>query len=386
MNKQLISLWFFSLLLLISFPIDSGAKEVTVEPKLTLLSVYDDNLDFDSSDELDSFGANAIPGLTLTYASELLQFSLIGEVDVIKYFTETDFDRTNHLYGFDGQYQMSPRWRFAGDFEYRRDETIDTLLEETGQAFDRRKVTTYDSGAGLFFDITELSDIGLEADYRKRSYSSNRNTDFDRYTFSIPFTKRFANQRDKLTLLPAYTIFDSDNAEDAKDYRFVVQWERQLNETLRSTVDAGGRYTDIEQEDGSSDTNWGYLGVLGLRNETETCVGQIRASRDIRANSNAEIVEVNRLRLDLDKQLSERYGFKFYGAGYYTDTESNEARNRKTTFFEFRPSLYYLLTENHLLEVKYEYQNKKEHSREGNPVTERNRVWLGLTLKFPKKW
>jgi outer membrane receptor for ferrienterochelin and colicin len=374
------------MLVLVFFSQLLWAKNVTITPSIELSGVYDDNLDFASKDEEDSFGANAVPRLTLDYASELLQFFLIGEVDVIKYFSETDYDRTNQFYGIDGQYQMSPRWRFAGNFEYRWDETIDSVLEETGQSFKRTRVKTYDSGAGLFFQLTELSDIGFETDYRKRDYGSDRDTDFDRYTFSLPYTKHFSNERDIVSLGPSYTIFDSEDSEDGKDYRFEIEWERQISETFTSTVNAGGRYTDIDQEGGSSDSNWGYIGKLGLRKRTETFFGEIEASRDIRANSNAEIVEVNRLILRANQKLSERFGFKFYGSGYYTGTESTNAKDEKTTFFELNPSLYYFLTENHILEFRYQYQTQKELDRPGNPVTQRNQVWLGIVLQFPKKW
>ena len=375
------------MLALISFSQQLWAKEVTITPAIALKTLYDDNLDFSNKDEKDSFGANAVPSLTLSYASELLTFLLIGEVDVLKYFTETDYDRTNQLYGIEGQYLLSPRWRFAGNFQYRRDETIDSVLEETGQAFERRRVTTYDSGAGLFFQLTELSDIGFETEYRKRDYSSNQDTDFDRYTFSLPYTKRFANQRDIVSLGPAYSIFDSDGGRDAKDYRFAIQWDRKISETLNSIIGAGVRYTDFDkQDDSSGDSNWGYLGRLGLEKKTETFSGRIFAERDIRANNDAEIVEVNRLILRADKLMSERFGIRFYGAGYYTDTESNEADDEKTVYFEAKPSLYYLLTENHYLELAYQYQNKKELDRPGNPVTQRNRAWLGIVLQFPKKW
>jgi hypothetical protein len=385
-NHRFIGFGLAAILVLISLPQLLWAQDVTLTPSLRLSTLYDDNLDFEQKNEKDSFGANAVPGLTLDYASELLHFSLIGEVDVIKYFTETDFDRTNQLYGIDGQYFMSPRWKFTGNFQYRRDETIDSVLEETGQAFERRRVETYDGGAGLFFQLTELSDIGFETDYRKRDYGSDQDTDFDRYTFSLPYSKRFANQRDVLRLGPSYSIFDSDGSEDGKDYRFEIEWERQINETLTSIVGAGGRYTDIDQEDGSSDSNWGYIGKLGLRKITETFTGEIEASRDIRINTDAEIVEVNRLILRADKLLSERFGFGFYASGYYTETESNETNNEKTTYFELKPSLYYLLTENHSLELTYQYQNKRELDEPGNPVTQRNRVWLGFVLNFPKKW
>jgi hypothetical protein len=385
-KKRFIGYGLPIILMLLTFTHHLWAKDVTITPTIELKTVYDDNLDFDDKDEKDDFGVNVVPGVALSYASELLELGLFGGVDVIKYFNETDFDRTNQLYSIDSQYQMFPRWRFAGGFEYRRDETIDSVLAETGQAFERNRVTTYDATAGLFFQLTELWDIGFETDYRKREYGSDQDTDFDRYTFSLPLTKRFANERDTVALMPAYTIFDSDGVGDTKDYRSVIEWERKISETLSSTVNAGARYTDIDQEDGSSDTNWGYVGLLGLLKKTETFSGSIEASRDIRANSDAEIVEVNRLLLRADKRLHERFGFGFYGAGYYTDTESAEAKDEKTTYFELRPSLYYLLTENHSLEFRYEYQNRKEYDRPGNPVTQRNRFWLGFTFRFPKKF
>ena len=159
-NLRFKSVGLAAILLLISLPQLLWAQDVTLMPSLKISTLYDDNLDFDQKDEKDSFGANAVPSLTLSYASELLLFNITGEVDVIKYFSETDFDRTNQFYGLDGRYQMSPRWNFTGNFGYRKDETIDSILEETGQSFERNRVTTYDGGAGLYFQLTELSDIG----------------------------------------------------------------------------------------------------------------------------------------------------------------------------------------------------------------------------------
>lgn len=385
-NSRILTVGLAILLVLISLTQVLWAQDVTLTTSLRLSTVYDDNLDFDQKDEKDDFGANAAPGLTLGYASELLQFNLTGEVDFLKYLNETDFDRTNQFYGLNGQYQMSARWSFTGNFSYRRDETIDSVLEETGQSFERNRVTTYGGRSGLFFQFTELSDVGLEADYRKRDFGSDQDTDYDRYTISLPYTKRFANQRDAVSLVPSYSDFDSDDSEQAKDYRFEIKWEREIDETLTSNIDSGVRYTNIDQEDGSSDYSWGYIGKVGLRKKTETFTGTIEASRDIRINTDAEVVEVNSLLLRANKLLSERFWFNFIGSAYYTDTESNQADNNKTIYFVLNPSLSYLLTENHSLELNYQYQNKKELDEPGNPVSQRNRVWLGFVLNFPKKW
>ena len=365
-----------------SLPRRSTASDLTIVPELELRVEYDDNLDFDQKDEIDDFAGNAIPRLTLDYKTELLDVALFGELDFLKYYDETDFDRTNQLYGFDGRYQVFSRWALAGNFQYRRDETTDSQLEETGQVTERNRVNTYDAGSGLFYQLTELSDVGFVFDYRKRDYGSANDTDFDRYTFSLPYTKKFANQRDVLTLTPGYSIFDSDE-EDVTDYRFGLEWQRLLTETLTSEIVVGPRYTEIEDVNGKNDDKIGYFGKLGLIKKGETFSGEIAFSRDIRANTDAEIIEVNRLLLRFNKRIWERFGFRFNGSGYISDTESS---NEKTRYFVLSPSLYYMLTEYHTIELAYKYQNKKEFDEPGNPDTERNKGWIGITLKFPKKW
>jgi hypothetical protein len=374
------------ILLIVFLPLWCEAGELTINPSLRLRGEYDDNIDFDPKDETGDWGGYVIPKMTLDYATELLKVSLFGEVDVLKYLDETTFDRTNVLTGMDGSYRMSPRWILKGDFEFRRDETIDSQLEETGQATDRSRVKTYDGGGGLFYQITELSDIGFDVDYRKRDYNSDDNVDFDRYTFSLPYTKRFANQRDTLGFIPAYTIFDSD-AEDANDYSFAVEWKRRISETLNSEVMVGGRYTDIdENQNNGNDDNLGVFGKLALSKTTETFSGEIGLSRDLRANSDGQILTVNQAFLRFDKRFLERLGFRFDGSGYISDTESGNAGGDKVRFFEAKPELYYMLTENHSVILTYNYQNKKEFDEPGDPETQRNRVSLGFEFNFPKKW
>jgi hypothetical protein len=353
---------------------------------VALRTVYDDNIDYESSDKQDDFAANVVPGLTLNYRTELLNLSLTGEVDALRYFNQTDFDRTNQFYGIESRYRMFPRWRVNGNFAFRKDETTDTQLEETGRVTERTTRKQYDAGGGLVYQLTELSDIGAEMEYRKRNYNSEDNTDSDVYRFRLPYTKKFANQRDSLSLTPEYTIYDSDGGEDVKDYRFIVGWERLLSETLTSLIEVGPRYTDYDDEELGNDNNLGYYVQVGLTKTAETFTGGISYDRDLRANTDGNIIEVNRLSLRADKLLSERFGCQFYGAGYVSKESSDNTPGDKVKYFIVRPGIYYRLTENHVLGLTYSYELQKELDEPGNPVTQRNRVWLGLTLNFPKKW
>ncbi|MHC4215094.1 MAG: hypothetical protein ACYSWP_17170, partial [Planctomycetota bacterium] len=69
-----------------------------------------------------------------------------------------------------------------------------------------------------------------------------------------------------------------------------------------------------------------------------------------------------------------------------SDESSDNVPGDRIRFFVLQPSFYYQLTENHGLQLVYNYENQKEFDEPGNPVTQRNRAWLGLTLRFPKKW
>jgi hypothetical protein len=387
-NKFPVLIALICIVFFILSQLPSMAKDITLVPALTFKVEYDDNIDFDSDseDEIDGFSGSVIPEFTINYATELLKFNSIAQVDVKRYLDETDFDRTNLLGGIDGSYRMFPRWTLTGNFLFRKDKTTDSQLEETGRVFDRDTSRQYDAGSGLFYQLTELSDLGFDFFYRKRDFSGGDNTDYDAYTFSLPYTKRFANQRDTITLEPSYTIFDSDE-EDAKDYRFSTGWKRLISETLTSEINVGGRYTEIDNN-GDDDNSFGYFGELSLRKKGETFSGLIGISRDLRGDTDGNIIEVNRLQLRADKRLSERFGFRFYGSGYLSteEADNNNDNGDKVRFFELRPSLYFLITENHTLDLVYSYQNEEELDEPGNPVTQRNRAWLALTFRFPKKW
>jgi len=153
------------------FLLDSSAAETTLTPSLSLKVEYDDNIDFDSNNEIDDFSGSAVPGLQFEYLTELLQFTAYGEVDFKHYYDETNFDRTNQLYGINSKYQMAERFYLLGKFEFRKDETIDSQLEETGRVFERDRRERYYADGGFRYQMSELSEIGPNLYYEKTNFN-----------------------------------------------------------------------------------------------------------------------------------------------------------------------------------------------------------------------
>ena len=387
-RQFLFFFWGFMGLLLILLPVVTDAGEVVFVPSIGLVTEYDDNIEFRQNSDLavDDFAGSAIPEAKLQYHTERLDLNALARLDFIKYLNETDFDRTNHLYRINTDYLAHPRWKLSGGYRFRRDETTDSQFLETGRSFERRRVQRHDARAGVLYNLTELTDVGPFVSYVRTDYSGRFDTDYDLYIVELPLTKRFQNERDKIKLTPAYSRYKSDDNEEAHDYRFTFGWERFISETLTFDITLGPRYTIVEETDGSEDGRLGVVGNIGLSKIGETFTGNIRFSHDLRPTSNGEIINVSRLRVFLDKRMTERFGARFTGNAYYSDRENTDAPDDKIFSFTLLPTLYYQLTENHSVELAYNYRNQRELDEPGNPVTQRNVVWLGLVLQFPQKW
>jgi hypothetical protein len=390
LNHRLVSLICIGILCfaLAWVPKLSVAGEVVFIPAIRLDAQYNDNIDFtrNSSDADSDFSGSAIPSAKIQYNTERLKFSARSEVNFKKYLNDTDYDRTNQAHGVETEYQVHSRWTFLGEYLFRIDRTVDSQFEETGRVFERKRVQRHRARGGLQFALTELSDIAALVTYRRTDYSGADNTDNDRYTIELPYTKRFQNQVDTISLTPSYSRYFSDDNEEAVDYRLTFGWEHRISETLTFDMNVGGRYTDVETKDGESNSNFGGVGNIGLEKRGETFTGTIRYGRDLRSTSDGEIINVDRLFVSGDKRITERFGMKFRGIAWHTTRENNDKSNDKVVSFELSPAVYYDLTEDHYVQLIYNYRNQHELDEPGNPSRQQNRVTLSFIFRFPQRW
>lgn len=387
-QSVLFGFFGFFCLALILLPKLSAAAEVSFVPGITLATEYEDNIDFNSNsnDAKDDFAGSAIPNARLRYRTERLDLNGNASLDFKKYLNDTEYDRTNQLYAIRTKYQAQPRWTLSGNYSFTRDETIDSHFEETGQLFERKREQRHDAMVGVQFSLTELTDIGSFVSYRKSDFSGSDSTDYDRYTIEFPCFKKLQNQIDSIGITPAYSHYNSDDNEEANDYRLSFDWEHFLNETLTFSMNVGPRYTTVKDVNGDEDSNYGGVGAIGLNKKGETFTGDIRYSRDLRSTTTGEIINVDRLYVFVDKLITERFGARFKGNAYYSDRENKNDPNDKTVSFELVPALYYMITENYFAELSYNYRKEHELSESGNPSTQSNSVMLSFNFTFPKLW
>ncbi len=373
---------------LIFLPKAAVAGEVVFVPGLRLGAEYDDNIDFkrDSSDADSDFAGTAAPHASLAYNTERLNLIGEAEVDFKKYLHDTDYDRTNQSYQIETEFQAHRRWTLYGDYAFLRDETTDSRFEETGRAFQRKREQRHDAKGGVGYALTELSDIASFVSYQRIDFNGKDDVDYNLYTYALPYTKRFQNQKDTIRITPTYARYRSDDNEKADDYRLSLSWVGLISETVTFDISAGPRYTEVEDNDGETDSNWGGVYEIGLAKRGEVFIGDIRYSHDLRSSTGGEIINVDRIFVFADQRITERFGARFRGNGYYSNTENNNEPSDKVVSFELIPALYYMLTEDHFVELAYKYRNQRDLDEPGNPVAQQNQGMLNFVFRFPKRW
>jgi hypothetical protein len=363
----------------------SFSNEVTILPSLKVGGEYDSNIDFSRNDEDDDYSGIVIPGLAFNYNTERLAVRSENFVEVYRYLDETDFDKENQYYQLGADYKLTERWNVSASGSYYKDSTLDTFLDETGIVVDQRDRIRYDIEGGTFYQITELDQIGADYRYRNVDFREKGRVDYEANSLNLTYNRSLNDRRDTLRLQPGYVYRDSDTSE-TDSYSFSVGWIRQYSETLRSRILLGVRYTDVSYKDDRADyDSWGGKADINLTKKWETTSGTIGYSRDLRGNADGELVEVDRFYCNIQKRIYKRFGAGFIGRLIFSSEEGNDTPGDDTRYFLLNPSIFYNLTENHLVRLGYSYANEDDDAFEDDSISERHRVFLGFEFNFPFK-
>jgi len=360
------------------------AADVTLTPSLNLRGEYNDNIDFSRTNKQDDYIGTVSPGLTFGYATDRLDIGARAVVDVVRYMDQTNQDNERQNYGLDASYRISERLSIRANGSYVKDTTLDTELLETGLVERRSDRKHYGGGGGLSFQISEVTDIGIDYNYTKTDYDLIGYTDSDGHSVSLPFHYSFNNRLDVLTLRPYYRNTDSDENK-VDSYGFSLGIAHTFTETFTGNVSAGTRYTETEDNTGKTDNDWGWAADASLTKSWQTASASLGYSRDLDYTAEGELVEVNRFSLSTSKMLTNKFSIRLAGSLYFTKS-TGISRNRDTRYYTVAPSLNYMITENHSLALGYSYSNEHDKMLTNDQDRDRNMVWLTLNFNFPQKW
>ena len=393
-------------MLLLSTPLSALAAKITIVPFIQIRGEYNDNIAFSRTDKKDDYITTATPGVTFNYETELLNVRSNVSVDILRYLDETDRNTENQHFELDIGYLLQEKIRTSGSFSYPKDTTLESELTETGLVTVLADRQRYDAGGGLSYQLSELSDIGLNYMHREFKYDWSGNVDYDSDNLDFTYRRSFNNQLDVFTFRPYYSRTSSE-ASEVDTYGTSFGLRHIFTETLTFNSSLGGRYTKILyslvqpeiisdpsldppfrvafREVEQREKTWGWVVDISLIRTGETSSTTIGYNRDLSYSAFGEPTELDRIYCNTRKRLTERFGVGFSGSFSFTKSEG-EFDDTDRRHFDLRPSLNYQLAEDHSLRLFYNYSHAYDKTLTENQKAERNRVWIILDSQFPKEW
>lgn len=376
----------FSLIIIVVSLFCAGAvysADITITPSISIRSEYDDNIEFSRTNRLDDYAGTVTPSLSLDFATDRFNMQERSLIGIIRYAEYSQFDKENHNHALNLGYRLSERLNLNTDASYTKDTTLDTALEETGIVERRSDRETIRAGGGLSYEINEVSNVGLDYSFTKTTYDLTALRDSDTNALSMSYDYAFNNRLDILTLVSSYrkTDFDEDKTDN---YSSSLGLTHTFGPNFQAKVSAGVRYLDMEHPSGRSETDWGWTSDVSLQKSWETASANLTYSRDLNYSAGGEAVEVNRFSLSTNYRVTRDFGFRLSGSLYYTKS-AGDIEEENVRYSSITPSLYYNITQNHLVELGYGFSNEANRLPNDNSDINRNIAWVALNLSFPEK-
>ncbi|MBN2232984.1 MAG: outer membrane beta-barrel protein [Deltaproteobacteria bacterium] len=390
-------------LLLLSAPRPAAAADFTWKPQLTARTEYDDNVTFSSEEHLEDIGLRLIPELDLKWAGERWRIATRADVNIYQYLDETDLNTVHQYYKVDGSWQARERLELHADADYRFDDTLEAELLETGLVNRRedRERTTF--GGGFTWQATETWQAGGDYTFSKTMYDGEENTDYDTHSLVFTASRPLFEGRDRLFIQPYYTFFDADISE-VDNYGLIVGWSHAFNPRWSCSLAGGVRYTSSDYETWrlelvqvgpdlyypvyrrawETDNNWGGVADISTRYIGERWSLELGYNRDISFGSSGETIERDQVTVSFTRRITERLHGSFRATVSASQSDSNFS-SEDSTYLSLAPKLSYRLTENHSLDLGYEFaQATEDYDYTSADTYDRSRVWLSLVFRFPQ--
>lgn len=369
--------------LIVCSPLCAPQAETLWTPSLSLIGVNDDNIQFTRTEPEDDFFYTIEPALQLQYDQELTRLDSEASVYIRRYQDNDYLDDEVYNLSLNGDTRFTERFYIRGSYDFTKDTTLDSELDEIGRIFLREDRISHNASLAPNFNLNERMSIGLSGRYRTVSYDSDTKVDYSVWDINLPLRWKLSTQIDSIYISPGYTYRDSDdNRSDS--YNLRVGWDHDSTERLVLSFSFGLRFTEIEDQDtGETDQTWNGLGALRLKYDFETGNLTVDLHHDLRNTADGGQVNVTRVSSQLQWNFTERMGLELNGKYFYTQDEG-ENSDDTSQFFKVGTKLYYSLTENHRVFIAYDFsQDRQEENNLDEPDAERNRFWAGISFNFP---
>ena len=361
-----------------------------IAPAAQLETRLEDNVRMSTDDEDSALVTTATGQIKLRKVTETSEVSATAGLSFLTYANVNDLDDQDIQFLDISASHRGQRLRLGFAASYRRDVMLrrSRLIPDFGDTFlDTDIINNEDDLAELNADpdlddsttrlqvrreririrpslnwkLTERTNTRLTFNYSELNYGQGAQLvnlqDNKNQIVALSFRRRITSQ-DELALTSSARFFKPDQNPDSQNYELRATWNRQYSERSRIGIQFGVRRTERDSgltQPSSSDTGFLFR-INGNRNYERT---RIRASaeRSIYPSSFGQLVETDRLTLDVEHTLSARMAISLAARAFSTETDSDTGAIGRgdQDYLQIGPSVSYRISPAFTTRLSYEY-------------------------------
>ena len=388
-------------------PVQAAAfgGEFTVTPSLGLSGGYDDNINFSRTDKKEDFTGIISPSLGLDYQTPRFQLGLSGNMDLVRYRTQTEENNDRFRAGLSNQWMATEKLSLNLNGSYSRSTSLEEELERTGQVTGRTETNTYQISTGLAYRLTERSSMSANYNFSRNMYENPNQVNFNSQGLSAAFSYQLS-EIDTLSLQPEFSWQDSETNQ-SRSYSLSLGLSHRFDGQWGLSVSLGPRYT--EQITYTYIPRFilnpgGFPPVIGVRYRLENKstilggTGSLTAtyagwhssanfgySHQLTNDSEGNPIQTHRINAGYRYQFTERLS-AVVSASFTYSTSAADRNSSRRNYFNVTPSLMYQIDENTDLSCSYQFSRSDDLDLPGNSEATRHKVSLSLNFRWPEKY
>ncbi|MEW6664900.1 MAG: outer membrane beta-barrel protein [Thermodesulfobacteriota bacterium] len=384
------------------------AADITLVPEIDVKTEWNDNVDMSSSNRKGDAVATFTPSLSLDARTERLGLNSAFGLGMLRYAREEERNTEYFRFSANAGYRVHERLQFSANGSVIEDEALQTELEETGiivRGVNRRR---YGGGGGFLYDVTPWSTLGVDGSHQRTKYGGGGYVDSEQDSLSLTYRHTLSDEVNGILVQPYTSRYGAEQSK-TDSYGLSMGWTRAWSETLSSQAMLGARHTKSEytvlqqtvifdstlpplfpyrpvvNEVKTKESNWGGMADISLTGKGESHSMSMGYKRDLDFSADGDPITRDRFYWSIGYAFTERLGAGLSTALIHSESEGNRSLT-DTWYFDVTPSVSWKITEDHVLRAGYSYSSSLDKTTADDRNAERHRIWVGLTMRYPRKW
>lgn len=381
----------------------AGANQIDVQALIGTRQEYNDNIFFSSRNQESDVVSTALVGLTLQNRNERLNTRIGGRWEAFHYWRNEDLEDVDQHYDASLDYRFTERLRGNATARYDIDNRPDSQIDETGIRYGTPRLDRQSVTAGVEYQMSEQTTLGLNINYRRDDYEEETTSDLKNYGAGLSLSRLLASF-DKPTfgrLNAGYARYEYDQSQT--DYYYLnIGFDRRVSEVWNVALTIGPRYSETEYEitrqelvfvppfffridtvtETERDSNWGGSGRLAIGYQSDHARGTFSLSQDLTSGGqNNQVVNQTEAQFEyayrwhwaMEAGMDLRY---FYNRSVSDNPQFGDVDEQ---IFSLRPWMRYRFNDDLALQASYRYTY--EIDNDDDLTYDRNQVMLELTYR-----